>query len=96
MRLRKRDESEERLLRGGGPFHEVDRRMQPIEEYGKGHGRPYGVPDPQTGKAARTLLTVKFESMWERPVAMLRDELEINAAPDLNAQIVNAPATSPG
>ncbi|GAC1624495.1 MAG: chitinase [Nevskia sp.] len=31
-------------------FHETDATMQPIEEYGKGKGRPYGRPDPQTGK----------------------------------------------
>jgi putative chitinase len=30
---------------------ETDRTMQPIEEYGKGKGRPYGRVDPETGKA---------------------------------------------
>jgi putative chitinase len=25
-------------------FHETDKKMQPIEEYGKGKGKPYGVP----------------------------------------------------
>lgn len=34
----------------GTAFHETARRMQPIEEFGKGAGRPYGRPDPQTGK----------------------------------------------
>lgn len=29
--------------------HETDRTMQPIEEYGRGKGRAYGKPDPQTG-----------------------------------------------
>lgn len=29
-------------------FHETAQRMQPIEEFGKGHGHPYGVPDPVT------------------------------------------------
>ncbi|MSP37826.1 MAG: hypothetical protein EXR70_04985 [Deltaproteobacteria bacterium] len=28
--------------------HETDRTMQPIEEYGKGKGREYGVADPAT------------------------------------------------
>ncbi len=32
-------------------FHETDRTMQPIEEYGRGRGRAYGVPDPITGQA---------------------------------------------
>jgi putative chitinase len=35
----------------GTAYHEVARTMQPIEEYGKGRGRPYGGPDPITGKA---------------------------------------------
>lgn len=30
--------------------HETDRTMQPIEEYGKGRGKPYGKPDAQTGQ----------------------------------------------
>lgn len=30
--------------------HETDRRIQPIEEYGRGKGRPYSQPDPITGK----------------------------------------------
>jgi putative chitinase len=29
--------------------HETARTMQPIEEYGKGRGRPYGHPNPVTG-----------------------------------------------
>ena len=31
-------------------FHETAQTMQPIAEYGKGKGKPYGVPDPQTGQ----------------------------------------------
>jgi putative chitinase len=30
--------------------HETDRKMWPIEEYGRGRGRKYGRPDPQTGQ----------------------------------------------
>jgi putative chitinase len=30
-------------------FHETGATMQPIEEYGKGRGHPYGKPDPITG-----------------------------------------------
>lgn len=30
--------------------HETDRRFQGIEEYGRGKGKKYGVPDPVTGK----------------------------------------------
>ena len=32
-------------------YHSTDQHMQPIEEYGKGRGRPYGKPDPTTGKS---------------------------------------------
>jgi putative chitinase len=31
-------------------YHETDQKIQPIEEYGKGRGQPYGKPDPETGK----------------------------------------------
>ena len=31
-------------------YHETAATMQPIEEYGKGAGRPYGEPDPETGQ----------------------------------------------
>jgi putative chitinase len=32
-------------------YHETDKTMQPIEEYGKGRTRAYGKPDAVTGKA---------------------------------------------
>jgi len=31
--------------------HETDKTMQPIQEYGKGKGKPYGIADPITGQA---------------------------------------------
>lgn len=31
-------------------YHETGATMQPIEEWGKGEGQPYGVPDPETGE----------------------------------------------
>jgi len=31
-------------------WHETAFTCQPIAEYGKGKGKPYGVPDPQTGQ----------------------------------------------
>jgi putative chitinase len=33
----------------GTTHHETGRRFQPIEEIGRGRGRPYGRPDPVTG-----------------------------------------------
>lgn len=34
----------------GTTFHETASTMQPIAEYGKGAGRKYGNPDPETGQ----------------------------------------------
>jgi putative chitinase len=31
-------------------YHETGHTFQPIAEFGKGRGRPYGVPDPATGQ----------------------------------------------
>lgn len=31
-------------------FHETAHTMQPVEEFGKGKGHVYGLPDPQNGK----------------------------------------------
>lgn len=31
-------------------YHETDKKMQPVEEYGKGKGKAYGKPHPKTGK----------------------------------------------
>jgi hypothetical protein len=31
-------------------YHETATTLKPIEEYGKGAGRPYGEPDPETGQ----------------------------------------------
>jgi putative chitinase len=31
-------------------YHETAYTMEPIEEYGKGSGKEYGVPDPETGQ----------------------------------------------
>lgn len=31
-------------------FHETARSMEPIEEFGRGRGKAYGVPNPKTGK----------------------------------------------
>jgi putative chitinase len=35
----------------GTVHHETDKKFQGIEEYGRGKGRKYGKPDPETGKA---------------------------------------------
>ena len=67
-------------------FHETARTMQPIEEYGKGKGRPYGVPDPQVGKAyyGRGFVQLTWKANYEKMGAKLgvdlvhRPELALN------------------
>lgn len=42
--------------------------MQPVEEYGKGAGLPYGVPDPNTGQTyyGRGLVQLTWKTNYER------------------------------
>lgn len=42
--------------------------MQPVEEYGKGHGLPYGNPDPVTGQIyyGRGLVQLTWKTNYER------------------------------
>ncbi len=49
-------------------YHEVDRTMQPIEEYGKGKGHPYGRPDPATGKVyyGRGFVQLTWKDNYEK------------------------------
>lgn len=52
----------------GTAYHEVDRTMQPIREYGKGKGRRYGVPDPETHKVyyGRGFVQLTWKSNYEK------------------------------
>lgn len=49
-------------------FHETSQEMQPIEEYGKGGGQPYGKPDPTTGQAyyGRGYVQLTWDSNYRR------------------------------
>jgi putative chitinase len=55
-------------------YHETARTMQPIEEYGKGQGKPYGEPDPETGECyyGRGLVQIT----WKQNYAFQQDKLE--------------------
>lgn len=57
--------------------HETDRTMQPIEEYGKGKGRTYGVPDPVTGKIyyGRGFVQLTWKSNYQAMGKRLRLDL---------------------
>lgn len=49
-------------------WHETAATMQPIEEFGKGKGRPYGVPDPVTKQVyyGRGYVQITWESNYEK------------------------------
>jgi putative chitinase len=52
----------------GTAHHETDRTFKGIEEYGKGRGKPYGEPDPQTGKAyyGRGLVQLTWKTNYKK------------------------------
>lgn len=64
-------------------YHETARTMQPIAEYGKGRGRPYGLPDPITGKIyyGRGLVQLTWSSNYIKMGGILQIDLYNN--PDL-------------
>jgi putative chitinase len=74
-------------------YHETARTMQPIEEYGKGKGRPYGKPDPQTGKTyygrGYVQLTWKYnyEKMGKKLSVDLVNNPPLALEPDVAARI---------
>lgn len=49
-------------------YHETAATMEPIEEYGKGKGRSYGEPDPQTGKTyyGRGYVQLTWKANYEK------------------------------
>ncbi len=51
----------------GTAHHETDKTFGPIAEYGRGKGRPYGKPDPQTGKTyyGRGLVQLTWRKNYE-------------------------------
>lgn len=54
-------------------YHETDKHMQPIREYGKGKGKLYGQPDPDTGLVyyGRGDVQVTWKSNYEKLSKML-------------------------
>jgi hypothetical protein len=75
-------------------YWETDRTLQPIAEYGKGHGHSYGLPDPDTGKVyyGRGLvqLTWKFNyvTMSQVTGVDLVNNPELALQPDIAAHIM--------
>jgi hypothetical protein len=56
--------------------HETAMRMQPIEEFGKGRGHPYGVPDPQTGQTYHGRGFVQLT--WKNNYASMGTRLKVD------------------
>ena len=71
-------------------YHETDQHMQPIEEYGKGRGMPYGKPDPATGKVYYGRGFVQLT--WERNYKVMSDLLGVDFVdhPELALELDNA------
>jgi putative chitinase len=61
-------------------WHETATTCEPIEEYGKGHGRPYGVPDPVTGQTyyGRGYVQLTWKINYEKFTALLGVDLVDN------------------
>lgn len=58
-------------------YHETDRTMAAIREYGKGKGLPYGVPDPVTGQTyyGRGLVQLTWKVNYQRMSAYVGMDL---------------------
>jgi putative chitinase len=54
-------------------YHETAQKIWPIEEYGKGSGRDYGVPDPETGQTyyGRGFVQLTWKSNYAKAGAAL-------------------------
>jgi putative chitinase len=62
-------------------IHETASTMLPIEEYGKGKGQPYGVPDPETKQVYYGRGFVQLT--WRENYARASHELDLDGANDL-------------
>lgn len=67
---------------------ETAHTMQPIEEYGHGAGKPYGVPDPVTGQTyyGRGLVQLTWKENYQKFADILTIPLVTDAARALNPE----------
>lgn len=70
-------------------FHETDKKMQAIEEYGAGKGKKYGKPDPRTGKVyfGRGLVQITWYENYDKMGKLLGIDLVNNPHLALNIDI---------
>lgn len=66
-------------------WHETDKTMKGIEEYGKGKGRPYGKPHPITNKIyyGRGLVQITWYENYLKMSKILYDDNRLVWDPDL-------------
>jgi hypothetical protein len=71
-------------------YHETDQTIQPIEEYGKGKGHPYGKPDSVTGKTyfGRGFVQLTWKNNYETMGTKIGVDL-VNY-PELALDVTNA------
>jgi predicted chitinase len=71
-------------------WHETASTMQPIAEYGKGKGRPYGKPDASTGQTyyGRGFVQLTWKENYERMGALLG--VDLVHKPDLAMEPITA------
>lgn len=71
-------------------YHETDQKMQPIEEYGRGRGLPYGKADPDTGQVYYGRGFVQLT--WRRNYDTLGKLIQVDLVshPDLALDVTNA------
>lgn len=62
-------------------FHETSQEMWPIEEYGKGSGMDYGIPDAETGQTYYGRGYVQLT--WRDNYARATEELGLEGAEDI-------------
>lgn len=77
-------------------WHETDKKLQPVEEYGKGRGKRYGVPGPHSGQIAYGRGDVQLT--WPENYDLMDRELGLNGTliadydkaldPDISARIM--------
>lgn len=60
-------------------YHETAATMKPVEEYGKGAGRPYGEPDPETGQVydGRGYVQLTWKDNYQKAQAQVVDFLTL-------------------
>lgn len=74
--------------------HETAHTFQPIEEYGRGHGHPYGVPDPVTHQTyfGRGLVQLTWLANYRSAGTLVHQDLvnhpELALQPDIAVKIM--------